>query len=40
MRTRLASFFRIDSQFDEIFWVLAILVVLYVVQLIQDGTFH
>lgn len=40
MRNRLASFFRINSQFDEVFWAVAIIVTLYVIQLFNDGYIH
>lgn len=40
MRNRLQSFFRLDTQFDEVFWAILILVLLYVVQLVTDGSIH
>lgn len=40
MRSRLASFFRIETNFDEVFWVGVIFVLLYAIQLFNDGSIH
>lgn len=40
MRSRLHSFFKIDTQFDELFWALAIVASLWVLQFLTDGQFH
>lgn len=40
MKSRIVTFFRIDSESDELVWAGAIIVLLYVVQLISDGSVH